>query len=101
MATHQMIALKPLSYGGKKLKANDTFEAKGPHARVLVALKKAKLNDAPEKPAAKPAPKPIAKTLAQPVAKAETPATTEPAPESTAVGGMTTKTYKTRDLKPE
>lgn len=99
MATHQMVALTPLRYGGKQLKPGDAFEAQGSDARVLVAIKKAKFSEAAAKP--KPAAKTIAETVAKPVAKTAEP-TTEPAPASTAVPGMTTKsTYKTRDLKPE
>jgi len=36
-----LIATRPLTYGTRRLKAGDEFEASRAHARVLVAIKKA------------------------------------------------------------
>ena len=87
MATQKLTTLVPLKFGGKRLAIGEDFEASSVHARLLIALKKAKAAGTPA--AGKPKP-------AAPVAKAP-----EPASTSTAVPGMTTQTYKTRDATPE
>ena len=73
----QMKATKSLTYGTRRLKADDIFTARtGTDARVLIALKKAKAHDASTpaqpKPALTPKPEAAPKAAAKP--KAKTPA---------------------------
>jgi hypothetical protein len=91
MANQKLTAVKSLRYGGRRYKEGDPFEASDRYARLYIALGKAKARYiALGKAAAKVAP-----------AAAPAPAAPAPAPTSTAVGGMTQRAYKTRDLTPE
>lgn len=38
----RLIAIKPMSYNTRRLVPGDAFEASSPHARVFVALRKAR-----------------------------------------------------------
>lgn len=59
----QMKATKSLTYGTRRLKADDIFTARtGADARVLIALKKAKRFDGVATAKPKPAPAPKRKT---------------------------------------
>jgi hypothetical protein len=95
----KLIATKPFSYATRRLQANDEFEATNAHARLLVAIGKAKESDkrekgklaAPSKKLKKKAVKAVAPKKAKAV---ETKPAAEPAPEAEAVGAMTTKTVK-------
>jgi hypothetical protein len=87
MANQKLTAIKSLRYGGRRYKEGEAFEASDRYARLYIALGKAKAAGVKAKPAAKVAP--------------AAPAAPAPAPTSTAVGGMTQRAYKTRDLTPE
>lgn len=90
MPIHQLIALVAMPYAGKQLKPGDAFEAETRDARIFVEIiKKAKYAEVKEPPKTK-----------EPKAASSTPEPA-PAPKSTAVGAMTSRSYKTQDMKPE
>jgi hypothetical protein len=95
----KLIATKPFSYATRRLLPNDEFEATNQHARLLVAIGKARESDArekgklaaPSKKLKKKAVKAIAPKKAK-AAEAEPASTVEG--EGEAVGAMTTRTVK-------
>jgi hypothetical protein len=93
----KLIATKPFSYATRRLLPNDEFEATNQHARLLVAIGKARESDAREKgklaAPSKKLKKKAVKAIAPKKAKAVEAKPAE-APEEEAVGAMTTKTVK-------
>lgn len=72
----RLVALRPMSYLTRRLVPGDAFEASAQHARIFVALKKARLEADTEAPppavlaaAAKAAPKKRGRKKASPAAE--------------------------------